>query len=150
MPASHSKQVHSIGHSNRSIGELIAALEAHGINTLADVRSYPVSKRYPHFSREELSDALAARGIKYIWMPRLGGKREGGYEAYTKTAEFADALAALEELASRGRAAFMCSELRWRECHRAFISDALHKNGWEVVHIYSGDEAEVHSALPLL
>ncbi|MEZ4548619.1 MAG: DUF488 domain-containing protein [Thermodesulfobacteriota bacterium] len=55
---------HSIGHSNRSIDDFIAALEAHGIETLADVRSYPVSRRYPHFSRDELSDALAARGIK--------------------------------------------------------------------------------------
>ncbi len=150
MPASHSKTIHSIGHSNRSIDDFIAALEAHGIETLADVRSYPVSRRYPHFSREALSDALAAHGIRYIWMPRLGGKREGGYEAYMKSAEFADALGALEEVAERSTAAFMCSELKWRECHRSFISDALCRNGWEVVHIYGGDETEVHSALPLL
>jgi len=53
-----------------------------------------------------------------------GGKREGGYEAYMKSAEFADALGALEEVAERSTAAFMCSELKWRECHRSFISDA--------------------------
>ena len=76
MPPPTGKQVHTIGHSNRSIDDFIAALEAHGIETLADVRSYPVSRRYPRFSREELTDALSARGIKYIWMPRLGGKRE--------------------------------------------------------------------------
>lgn len=150
MPPPARKQAHSIGHSNRSIDDFIAALEAHGIETLADVRSYPVSRRYPHFSREALTDALAARGIKYIWLPRLGGKREGGYEAYMKSAEFADALKALEELASLSPAAFMCSELKWRECHRSFISDALYRKGWEVVHIYGGDETEVHSALPLL
>jgi uncharacterized protein (DUF488 family) len=144
------KTIHSIGHSNRSIDELTAALEEYGIETLADVRSYPVSKRYPHFSREALSDALAAHGIKYVWMPRLGGRREGGYEAYAKTPEFTAALANLEEIASRSAAAFMCSELRWRECHRAFIADALHGNGWVVVHIYGGDETEVHSVLPLV
>ncbi len=114
------------------------------------MRSYPASRRYPHFSREALSDALAAHGIKYIWMPRLGGKREGGYEAYMKSAEFVDALAALEELASRSAAAFMCSELKWRDCHRSFISDALYRKGWEIVYIYGRDETEVHSALPLL
>ena len=146
----NSKTIHSIGHSNRSIDEFIAALESCGIETLADVRSYPVSRRYPHFSREELSEALAARGIKYVRMPRLGGRREGGYEAYAKTPEFTAALANLEEIASRSAAAFMCSELRWRECHRAFISDALYRNGWKVVHIYGEDETEVHSALPLL
>lgn len=146
----NTKTIHSIGHSNRGLDEFIAALEAHGIETLADVRSYPVSRRYPHFSREALSEALAARGIKYVWMPGLGGRREGGYEAYAKTPEFAKALADLEEATSRSSAAFMCSELRWRECHRAFISDALHGNGWEVVHIYDGDETEVHSVLPLV
>ena len=149
MPVPVRKQVHSIGHSNRGIDEFIAVLESRGIDTLVDVRSYPVSKRYPHFSREELSDALAARGIKYIWMPLLGGKREGGYDTYMKTAEFSDALAALEEVAERSPAAFMCSELKWRECHRSFISDALYRNGWKVVHIYNGDETEVHSTLPL-
>ncbi|MCL4245128.1 MAG: DUF488 domain-containing protein [Candidatus Dadabacteria bacterium] len=144
------KTIHSIGHSNRGLDEFIAALEAHGIETLADVRSYPVSRRYPHFSREALSDALTARGIKYVWMPGLGGRRDGGYETYMKTAEFPDALVDLEEIASRSSAAFMCSELRWRECHRAFIADALHRNGWHVVHIYGGDETEVHSVLPLV
>jgi uncharacterized protein (DUF488 family) len=146
----HRKKIHSIGHSNRSIDELVATLESRGIETLADVRSYPVSRRYPHFSREALSEALAARGIKYVWMPRLGGRREDGYEAYAKTADFTAALSALEEAASRSSVSFMCSELRWRECHRAFISDALYRNGWKVVHIYGEDETEVHSALPLL
>lgn len=141
------KRIYSIGHSNRKLDDFIAALEAHGIETLADVRSYPVSKRYPHFSREALAEALSARGIKYAWMPGLGGRREGGYEAYTKTAEFAGALA---ETASGSRTAFMCSEMKWRECHRAFVADALARSGWEVVHIYCGGETETHSALPLL
>lgn len=144
------KRIYSIGHSSRGLGEFIAALEAHGIETLADVRSYPVSKRYPHFARAALAEALSGRGIRYVWMPALGGRREGGYEAHTKTAEFAEALAALAETASGSRTAFMCSELRWRECHRSFISDALARSGWEVVHIYGGDETETHSVLPLL
>lgn len=148
--ASERNRIHSIGHSNRSLDDFIAALEAHGIETLVDVRIYPVSKRYPHFAREALSETLAARGIKYAWMPGLGGRREGGYEAYAKTAEFAEALLELAQTASGSRTAFMCSEMKWRECHRAFVADALARSGWEVVHIYGGGETETHSALPLL
>jgi len=148
--ASERNRIHSIGHSNRKLNEFITALEAHRIETLADVRSYPVSKRYPHFSREALAEALSARGISYIWMPGLGGRREGGYEAYMNTPEFAEALAALAEAASVSRTAFMCSEMKWRECHRAFVADALARSGWEVVHIYGAGETETHSALPLL
>lgn len=144
------KTIHSIGHSSRKLNEFITALERRGIETLVDVRSYPVSRRYPHFAREALAEALSAQGIKYAWMPGLGGRREGGYEAHMKTEEFTEALTALAEIASSTRTAFMCSELKWRECHRSFISDALHKSGWEVVHIYDGDETETHSVLPLI
>lgn len=144
------KKIYSIGHSSRKLDDFIAALEAHGIETLVDVRSYPVSKRYPYFAREALAEELSARGISYIWMPGLGGRREGGYEAYAKTAEFAEALTALAEAASVSRTAFMCSEMKWRECHRAFVADALARSGWGVVHIYGVGETEMHSALPLL
>lgn len=114
------------------------------------MRSYPVSKRYPHFGKESLEKELPAHGIEYVWLKGLGGRRKGGYAAHMETPEFAESLDTLIESASSRETAFMCSELRWRECHRAFISDALAKAGWEIIHIYDELESETHSTLPLL
>jgi uncharacterized protein (DUF488 family) len=42
----------SIGHSTRSLDELTAVLRAHGIEAVADVRSFPVS----HGQSDELTE----------------------------------------------------------------------------------------------
>jgi len=46
--------LYTIGHSTRTLDEMIAALRAHSIATLADIRSFPMSRRLPHFNRELL------------------------------------------------------------------------------------------------
>jgi len=46
--------IYTIGHSTRTLDELIAALQAHGIRTLVDIRAFPMSRRLPHFNRESL------------------------------------------------------------------------------------------------
>lgn len=68
--------IFTIGHSTLSLAELVHRLDAHGIATLADVRSHPQSKRHPHFNRDALQSAL---GERYVWMPLLGGPTEGEY-----------------------------------------------------------------------
>src|SRR5260370_31547246 len=70
----------TIGHSTRSLGELIDALQAHSIETLVDIRSFPMSRRLPHFNRESLEKALPSAGIKYVWMKGLGGRRKKSLE----------------------------------------------------------------------
>src|SRR3569832_2438538 len=79
--------LYSIGHGDRSIEDFVSILLAHGIRGLADVRAYPVSRRHPQFSREDLRHALEERGIKYLWLgaargggraPRRGGRRGAG------------------------------------------------------------------------
>src|SRR5260370_37127148 len=70
----------TIGHSPRSLDELIDALQAHSIETLVDIRSFPMSRRLPHFNRESLEKALPAAGIKYVWMKDLGGRRKKSLE----------------------------------------------------------------------
>ena len=55
--------VYTIGHSTRTLPELIAALQAHGIRTLVDIRSFPMSRRLPHFNRESLEQELPQAGI---------------------------------------------------------------------------------------
>ena len=140
-------QIFSIGHSNRELGELVSILKNYGIEVLADIRSYPRSKRNPHFDMEHLEKGLPSRGIEYVWIRGLGGMREGGYEEYMKTAEFEEGLNTLRSIAGEKKTVFMCAELDWRSCHRSFVSGALHKFRWEVVHIYDGNESETHSGL---
>ncbi len=43
---------------------------------LADVRSYPGSRRYPHFNKENLEKTLAPENIFYTHVPSLGGRRK--------------------------------------------------------------------------
>ena len=141
------KQIFSIGHSNRVLGELVSILKHYGIEALADIRSYPRSKRNTQFDRESLERELPAAGVEYGWIKELGGMRGGGYEEYMNTPGFAAGLNALATLASGKKTAFMCAELDWRRCHRGFVSQALHSRGWEVLHIYDERESESHSGL---
>jgi uncharacterized protein (DUF488 family) len=104
----------------------------------------------PHFSRTSLEVALPERGIAYLHMRELGGRRrpkpdsvntawrnEGfrGYADYMQEDAFWSALARLRELATSRRTAIMCAEaVPWR-CHRSLIADAFTLLGVEVRHI---------------
>ena len=68
--------LYTIGHSTRTLDELVSALKAHGIETLVDIRAFPMSRRLPHFNREALESELAKHGIRYVWMKALGGYRK--------------------------------------------------------------------------
>ena len=72
-------QIYTVGHSTRSLEELVGLLREHGIEALADVRSFPSSKRYPHFHKDVLSQQLPQAGIDYHWFGEtLGGYRKKG------------------------------------------------------------------------
>ena len=64
-----------------------------------------------------------------------------------KTPGFENGLKELIKIAGDKRTAYMCAELKWRSCHRSFISGALFKKGIAVTHIYNESEAEHHSEL---
>ena len=68
--------LYTIGHSTRTLDELISALQAHSIKTLIDIRSFPISRRLPHFNRESFEQALPKAGLEYIWLKELGGRRK--------------------------------------------------------------------------
>jgi len=65
----------TIGHSTRHFSELIEVLRAHSVQVLADIRSFPRSRRLPHFNREALQQSLPNEGIRYLWLKSLGGRR---------------------------------------------------------------------------
>ena len=143
--------LYTIGHSTRSLEELIVALKAHEIQTLVDIRSFPVSRRLPHFNRESLERALPAAGIRYVWMKALGGYRKKirddsphtalrsrsfrNYADYTLTPEFELAAEELVKLTTESRTAYMCAERVWFHCHRMIVSDWLVAHGHTVLHI---------------
>ena len=68
--------IYTIGHSTRTLDELVAALQGHAIQTLVDIRAFPMSRRLPHFNRESLEQELPKYGIAYIWLKELGGRRK--------------------------------------------------------------------------
>lgn len=143
--------VYTIGHSTRTLNELIAALKAHGIGTLVDIRAFPVSHRLPHFNRESLETELPKHDLAYVWMKELGGRRKKirndspntglrndsfrNYADYMLTPEFAHAIARLLTIAEQGNSAIMCAERVYFHCHRMLVSDYLTAHGNTVLHI---------------
>ncbi len=149
----------TVGHSNRPFAGFLEILQAHGIDGIADVRRFPASRRWPHFSAAALADALAEAGIAYIGLPELGGRRTPrldsphrawreasfrGYADYADTPEFEAGLARFLAFAAGRRAALMCAEaLPWR-CHRSLIADTLVARGEEVTDLLSPTDARPH------
>lgn len=151
--------IYTVGHSTRSLEELVCLLEAHGVRRLIDVRSIPKSRRHPHFAREALARSLPDQGIDYDWMEALGGLRHPrpdgpngawrnasfrGYADHMQSSEFREAV---DDLVERGRGsdlAIMCAEaVPWR-CHRSLIGDALLVRGVRVLDIMTRKKARPH------
>src|SRR5674476_657767 len=65
----------TIGHSTRTRKEFIDSLISFHIECLVDIRSFPGSRRYPHFNKEALEVSLPENNIKYIHLRELGGRR---------------------------------------------------------------------------
>ena len=134
-------QIFTIGHSSRSFEEFARLLHEHRIERLVDVRSFPTSKKFPHFSQPNLISALQGMDIPYYHLKALGGYRKSdlkdspnqgwespGFRAYADhmlTYEFQQALDAMIEIASEGKTSMMCAEAVPQRCHRQLIADAL-------------------------
>lgn len=139
------KKIYTIGTSNRTLKEFIEILKKLNIETAVDVRSFPNSKRFPHFSQNELSLNLEKAGIKYIYLGKeLGGFRKGGYEKYMKTEEFKEGIKKLEEIGKNSPTVFFCCEKLFFRCHRRFIADELTLRGWKVYHIIEPQSVQEH------
>ena len=154
---------YTIGHSTRTFDELVSALKAHGIETLVDIRAFPMSRRLPYFNREALERSLPEHGIRYLWMKALGGYRKTtrkdsphtalrnasfrNYADYTLTPEFEHAAAELVKIAEVSRTAYMCAERVYFRCHRMIVSDWLVAHGHEVLHIDAEGPVRRHELL---
>ena len=152
--------LYTIGHSTRTSDELTEVLKAHQIQTVADIRAFPKSRRLPYFNRESLEKSLPAARIEYVWMKDLGGYRKKvmeespnialrnqsfrNYADHMLTAEFEKAAAGLIALAEGSRTAYMCAERVYFRCHRMLVSDWLVGHGHEVLHIDGTGPARIH------
>lgn len=141
----------------------MALLEAAGVATLADVRTIPRSRANPQFEGGALAATLAAAGIRYAHLPRLGGLRHArrdsenagwrnasfrGYADHMATPEFEEGLCQLRTLAKDGPVALMCAEaVPWR-CHRSLLADALLARGVVVQHIVGKGRTRPHRLTP--
>jgi uncharacterized protein (DUF488 family) len=140
--------VWTIGYERLLPPELVAELEAAGIERLIDVRYRPQSRR-PGMSKTRLAELLQSHGIAYEhrktlgtppdirWLFKHGRVAEGApafREHVERTAahELDDLVAELE----RGpRTALLCLEADAAVCHRRVLTDALRdrRPGLEVV-----------------
>jgi uncharacterized protein (DUF488 family) len=155
--------IFTIGHSTRPLDEFLEVLRAHSIKTLVDIRSFPMSRRLPHFNRASLENALSEAGIRYIWIKELGGRRKKirddsphialrsvsfrNYADYMLTEDFTSGIAQLVQLAQNSRTAYMCAERLYFNCHRMLVSDWLVAHGHEVHHIEGIGPTKPHSLM---
>ena len=153
LPIVAAIDIHTVGHSTRSPDQLLEILRAAQVVALVDVRSFPSSRRHPHFNRGALEQWLPEAGIDYVYLGELGGRRDPvpgspnagwrergfrGYADHMASSDFNGGLERLEELARMKSTAVMCAEALWWRCHRRLIADVLTVRGWEVRHIGSG------------
>lgn len=153
--------LYTIGHSTRTLEDLIGTLQSHDIGTLADIRAFPLSRRLPQFNREPLEASVQQAGIRYICMKSLGGYRKRildpspnialrnesfrNYADYMLTAEFEESIRQLIALAEESPTAYMCAERLYFKCHRMLVSDWLVAHGHEVRHLNDEGPAKAHS-----
>ncbi|MHA2621666.1 MAG: DUF488 domain-containing protein [bacterium JZ-2024 1] len=151
----------TIGHSTHSEEHFIEFLRGQGIAHLVDIRRFPRSRKFPHFSIENLARALQEAHIKYFWLESLGGFREAvtdtqtrsqtkafaGYSAYMATVPFSEGLHKLIEIAEAGPTAIMCAEGLWWRCHRRLVADVLVGRHFRVLHMMPDRRVIPHKIL---
>ena len=138
--------VYTIGHSNHSREGFLNLLEYYHVETLADIRSRPVS-RFPHFRQDALRAFLSGADIEYLYLgEELGGqppedeyydsKGHVVYERLTGKSGFRRGILKIVGLAPKTRLALMCTEGDPSQCHRhPMVARALLERDLVVQHI---------------
>ena len=152
----------TIGHSTRTISEVVELLRAGNVGMVVDIRTVPRSRTNPQYNEDALGPALAEYQIGHTRIAELGGlrKRERdvppavngwwenrSFHNYADHALSDDFRRGLEELVALGRerrVAMMCSEAVWWRCHRRLVADWLLARGEAVFHLM--DPARVEPA----
>jgi 3-methyladenine DNA glycosylase/8-oxoguanine DNA glycosylase len=156
-------RLYTVGHSTRTLDELVGLLRAFAITVLADIRTIARSRHNPQFNGDVLRSRLRSRRVRYVHLAELGGLRRArkdsintawrnasfrGFADYMLTEDFEEGLVKLHALAAEHTVALMCAEaVPWR-CHRSLVADALTARGAEIEHIMSAKHAAPHRITP--
>ncbi|HEV2368363.1 MAG TPA: DUF488 domain-containing protein [Acidimicrobiales bacterium] len=65
----------TVGHGTQSAEDFTGLVLGAEVGAVVDVRSFPGSRRHPHFSRTAMEEWLVDAGVAYRWEPALGGFR---------------------------------------------------------------------------
>jgi uncharacterized protein (DUF488 family) len=139
----------TIGYEGTTVGELLAALQAAGVERVIDVRAVPNSRR-PGFSKTPLRNALAEAGIDYVHLRALGTPADGRAAAragrhaeleriYAGQLELPEAIAQSAQmlaLAAEKRSALLCYERDPSGCHRTLLLRSVAPDA-EVTDLYA-------------
>jgi uncharacterized protein (DUF488 family) len=142
-------RIFTIGYEGVTQSELIAALSAAGVKTLADVRAVPLSRR-PGFSKNILAAGLREAGIDYVGLKALGTPPEGREaarknnharlaEVYAGQLELPEAMAQMAQLrtmADESATALLCFERDPGGCHRSLLVTAALPEA-EIVNLFA-------------
>jgi uncharacterized protein (DUF488 family) len=146
----------SIGHSNIAAERFLASLRDVGVDTIADVRSTPFSRRFPWFSGKTLAATLTQHGMAYLACGEvLGGRPRDAtlycdgvadYEAMARQPDFQTGLDRLLADAARSRVCLMCAEREPLDCHRCLlVARSLAERGLTIGHILHDGTVEPHA-----
>ena len=148
-------EVLTIGHSTLPYERFLALLRQASVTAVADVRTAPFSRHFPHFNRDTLRDELRQDDVAYVFLgEELGGRPKGkrffcdgvaDYEKMAETPDFARGLERVIDGAKKYRIAMRCSEHDPLDCHRCLlVGRALQERGVAVRHILSGGQIVDH------
>lgn len=133
----------TIGYTGRRLEEFLDLLESQEVQTLVDIRQYPVSMYRPEMSKANLKRAVEERGMIYVHFPQLGvprdiraraietGTRDVIWEWYDQHIVGQYVRRNLHRFFNTlvHRVALMCVEIDPQECHRHRLSLALEAMG---------------------
>ena len=133
-----SKTLATIGYEKATLPDVIARLQAAGVDTLIDVRAVAASRR-AGFSKTLLSNSLAEAGIDYRHLRDLGTPKAGRqaaragrikemhaiFEAHMEEPAALVQLAQATEIVAAKRVALLCYEAEACGCHRTILANRI-------------------------
>ena len=139
-----SADFYTVGYAGRSNESFIDVLKSARVSCVIDVRSVPVSRFNPKFSKNNLRQSLDQVGIEYVHLPSLGvptairqeaaevGNRDAIWDWYADAVVSRYARRNLGWFFDSGAhpVALMCVELDPTTCHRHLLADLLERLGF--------------------
>ncbi|PWK75673.1 DUF488 domain-containing protein [Aminobacter sp. AP02] len=146
------KSVFTIGYEGTDIDRFLRTLQIVGIETVADVRAIPLSRK-KGFSKNTLKARLEEVGIKYLPLSALGDPKPGReaakagdlakfrhiYSAHVDRPDSALVIAELAKTAERTKVCLLCFERDPKTCHRLIVGERMAPYGYTMSHLYADD-----------